>query len=58
MEGLEKYWKGKMNIKKVANFAKDIGLDTFNCIRFCADPNNTWDKKIIHTSIYKFYCFS
>lgn len=51
VDGLE-YSKGKINIKKVANFSKDIELDTFNCIRFCADPKNTWDTKLTHTSLY------
>lgn len=44
--------KTKLNIKKVASFAKDIELDTFSCIRFCADPTKTWDQKLINASLY------
>lgn len=51
IDGLE-YTKGKININKINNFAKDVELDTFNCIRFCADSENTLETKILHTSLY------
>jgi hypothetical protein len=44
--------KSKVTIKKVPNFAKDIELDTFSCIKFCADPSNSWEEKLIHSSLY------
>ncbi len=51
VNGLENS-KTKVTIKKVINFAKDIELDTFSCIRYCADSNNSWEDKLIHTSLY------
>jgi hypothetical protein len=51
INGLE-HSKTKMNIKKVDNFAKDIELDTFSCIRFCADSTKSWEQKLIHASLY------
>lgn len=44
--------KIKVNINKVDNLKKDIELDTFNCIKYCADPNKKWDEKLINTSLY------
>lgn len=44
--------KTKVNIKKISSFAKDIELDTFNCVKFCADSTKQWDQKLVHTSLY------
>ncbi len=44
--------KTKITIKKIDNFAKDIELDTFSCIRYCTDPTKSWEEKLIHASLY------
>lgn len=46
------YSKTKINIKKVSDFSKDLELDTFECIKFCANKNNNWDSKLIYSSLY------
>jgi len=47
-----KHSKTKININKVANFTKDVELDTFSCIKYCADTKKTWEDKLIYSSLY------
>lgn len=44
--------KTKVTVKKIGNFTKDIELDTFSCVKFCFSPNNTWENKLSHASLY------
>jgi len=51
MDGLE-YLKTKVNIKKVASWSKDLELDTFTSVRFCADQDNSLDSRLVRASLY------
>lgn len=42
----------KINITKIGAFKKDITLDTFEAIKYCSNPLNSWSDKLTHTSMY------
>jgi len=51
IKGFENTTK-KINIKKAANFSKDLELDTFECIKYCSDPKHNLDEKLLYSNLY------